>query len=311
LLYCLKGNSEVLKRLFIEEKAKKHVVLWPQDDDKLEKLKRLFSSNSLFGGIEAVRIIDFDKWRKPEKEMVIDLLKRIQVKSEVFLETNKTYDLECKTLNFSRPQPWKPKDWHTHIDKIARKLGVMIEKRAISTLFQNSGPDEMLIYSELKKLKSLGKTITHEDILKYSFVSNRINLELLAIKTITGQHNGLFEKLQDLAVNFSIFLSVVTGILIDIGRLKEETSSIHTPDWKEIQSISKTTGIALGRTARLMGFSFSGSTETSVNTLKYFSSKKLNKVLIELQKLDEKLKTGNSDQSFVFLELLHIFQTGN
>lgn len=310
-MYCLKGDSEVLKRLFIEEKTKSHVVLWPQDDDKLEKLKRLFSSNSLFGGIEAIRIIDFDKWKKPEKELVIDLLKRIQIKSDVFLEADQTYDLECKTLNFALPQPWKPRDWYAHIDRIARKLGVVIEKRAISTLFQNTGPDEMLIYSELKKLKSLGKTITHEDVLKYSFVSNKMTLESLAIKAITGQHDGLFEKLENLDVNFSVFLSVITGILIAIGRLKEEFPDSRTPSWKEILSLSKTTGIKTGRVARLVGFSFSGSNETPVNTLNLFSFKKLNWALIELQKLDEKLKTGNSDQSFVFLELLYTFQKGN
>ncbi|AKI97882.1 hypothetical protein [Kosmotoga pacifica] len=308
MIFCLMGDSEVLKELFVKSKVNSVKIIFPDDSDKLEKLERALTSSMMFVENDGIWLKKFKKWNKKEKSICVPLIEHVGKEMTLFVEDEVINGCEKKT--FELPKYWDKKNWKLFICKLASNLKIEIEKDAAERLFELFGGKEWAIFSELKKLKTLGKKITVADVDLYTFALSNITTEEIAMDILKNRNSRtLINKMEKKSVSFLPLLSSLTRLILDLGLVKEALLSYDRPltNWKSILELERITGIKTGRLAKLVGFAFSG-TSGGINLVEHYDLSELKRALTELQKLDEAYKNGELGEKSGILELMNLFQ---
>lgn len=314
MIYCLIGNSDLLKRLFISEHSGTKIVN-PDDDNKINKLRSYISMSGMFGEDGPIVIKKLAKWKKDEKQQVIELLRKARDHNDFIVEGDLPKDFETKKFNFATPKPWDDRGWGQYIRNLATKLGISVDNNAAMFLAKAVGNDEMTIMNELQKLKNLQRTISVDDIRNYSYNVNE-NLDSFIFNIVTKKHNGLIEEFSKPGgFPLPLIISVIGKLLLEIGIVNElSNNNTGSFSWKEIDGLTKRISaeypslnkLKSPRVAKICGFTFSKG-EKIPNLLSLYSQKDIHTFLIKLQAVDEESKSGIINSQVAFIRLLDIF----
>lgn len=308
MIYCLLGDSHILKKLFINSIGPSYKNVFPEDNDKLSKIKDLLGSNNMFSQSNAIYVRHLDKWKKEEIQEFIKFLESsvLPEGTDLFVDGNLKVT-ECKKKSFKLPPPWKKELWLNHITKLSKGLNIEITKRASEKMFETVGANEELIYSELKKLGVLERTITDNDIEKYSYIFQEKNYTEFAYNLLRGKVNNLHFELIKERSTFPIIIAVLTKIVTTIGRIKAELSLEEKRNWNTIKQLAKKFQCNTSTIANIIGFRFSGDDEEQPDLQKKYSMNDLQNLLLYLQNLDEAFKVGKFNEFISFMKLIEYF----
>lgn len=313
MIYCLTGNSELLKRFFISEHSGTKIVDL-DDSDKISRLRNYISLSGMFGEESPIVIRSFTKWKKDEKQQTVELLRKVKDYTDFIVEGDLPQGFETKKLNFVTPKPWDDSGWGQYVKKLAGKLGISIDNNAALFLSKAVGNDELTILNELEKLKNLQRIISIEDINNYSYNVNE-NLDSFVFKIISKNHKGLLEEFSKPGgFPLPLIISIIGKLLLEIS-IVGELSSTNSFSWKEIDSLTKKISseypslkkIKSQRVAKICGYSFSKSENKMPSLLNLYSKREIKILLLKLQEIDEESKSGFTNPQLAFIKLLDIF----
>lgn len=308
MIYCLLGDSQILKKLFIGLKRSEYKNIFPEDNEKISKIRDLLGSNNMFSQSEAIFVRQLNKWKKEEVQGFEKFLKDsvLPENTDLFVDGNLKLK-ECKKKTFKLPPPWKKELWLTHIAKLSEGLGIEITKKACEKMYETVGANEEIIYSELEKLGVLNRNITEYDIEKYSYVFQEKNYNEFAYNLLRGKVNNLsFELLKERST-LPIIIAILSRIATNIGRLKSVMDVEKNPDWKTVTILAKKLECKTSTIANIIGFRFSREHEEQPNLQNKYSLKDLKLLLLYLQTLDEAFKEGKLNEFITYMKLIEYF----
>ncbi|MFO7882891.1 MAG: hypothetical protein R6U52_10190 [Kosmotogaceae bacterium] len=305
MVYCLLGDSNILKKIFVIKVSPDYVNIFPEDNEKISKLRNILGSNNMFSQSNAVYLRQLDKWKKEEIEELVEFLESTVFPDNTDLFVDGRIKLKrCKKKIFKSPPPWKKEQWLNHINKLSEGLGVEIANEASEKIFETVGANEELIYSELQKLGILERQITENDIEKYSYVYKEKNYNEFAYNLLRGKTDKIPYELIKERSTFPIIIAIITRTVETIGRMKSILTVETTPDWKTITELAKKLKCKTSTVANIVGFRFSGEDENQPNLHKKYSLTDLQNLLLYLQSIDESFKEGRINEFVAFMNLI-------
>lgn len=308
MIYCLLGDSLILKKMFIKSVRPNYKTVFPEDNDKLSKIRDFIGSNNMFSQSNAIYVRQLAKWKKEEVQKFIKFLESFKLPENTDLFVDGNLKIKgCKKRSFELPPPWKKELWLNHITKLSKGLNIEITERASEKMFESVGTSEELIYSELKKLGILERTITESDIEKYSYVFQEKNYTEFAYSLLRGKVNSLsFELIRERST-FPIIIAVLTRIVTTTGRIKAELNIEEKYNWNTIKNIAKKLQCKTSTIANIIGFRFSRDDEEQPDLQKKYSLNDLQNLLLHLQTLDEAFKEGRFNEFISYMKLIEYF----
>ncbi len=305
MIYCLLGDSLVLKKIYVNSVRANFISVLPEDSEKISKLRNILGSNNMFSESNAIYLRQLDKWKKEEIQELKDFLKStvLPENTDLFID----WDLklkECKKKTFKLPPPWKKEQWLNHIKKLSNALGVEITGKTCEKIFETIGTNEQLIYTELKKLEVLERKITEKDIEIYSYVFKEKNYNEFAYNLLRGKIEKIPFELINERNTFPIIVAILSRTVTTLGRMKTLLSMERNPDWKTIAKLAKELDCKTIIIANVVGFQFSGDDEKQPNLHEKYSLKDLQSLLLYLQSLDESFKEGRVSEFVAFTNLI-------
>lgn len=304
MIYQLSGSSEILKELFLRDKAPLCQNIGPEMTDKAAKMSALLSSSRMFGE-KPIRLLDFDKWKRDERRAVEELLKNLPEEANVFLDGSLSSEIPATRVAFELPKPWEDEKWVSHARTLAQALGMDAARNALELLIERVGSDEFRIFKELEKLKTVTGELEVDLVQRYVTCEREVEVESLVFDFLENVEKYLSE-LDRLQLPFPLFSSVLSRTLLEIGTIIELRRDPRPAGWAEIKRLSALSRISVSKTARIVGFNFAGSKQKREDLTRLFDLERVQTLLVSLQEVDENAKSGETTQELAYLDLARV-----
>ncbi len=298
MVYVLYGDSEYKKKKFIDNLVKERNVevkkIYPDSENKLEELKNSLSTSFLFSEDLLLVLVDFDDWKKDEKEQAQQLLKGAE-RDVVLLTDKKPTKLpkDWQILELSLPEEWKSDEWKEYIHQISKEQDYPLSKDLVEIFFEYVGADEYGIISEIEKLKLANvKNVEEAKEIIYRRTHSKLDEFTFAITEL--RKNDALAILDDIVEHFEgpyITASLFSHIN-DLLFLRTHVEPKQKYDWGDFKKYSTNYGIALPKVMRFLGGKFKNQEYIPVNHITLYTPEYLSDVIIKVYKLDRAFKIG-------------------
>ena len=82
-------KEELIKKLLKDEKTE-YIRIHPDDPDKLNFLRSIIKTRTIFSGKTVVDIIDFDSWKSQEQKRLLELIKSVPEDVHIFVRSQRS-----------------------------------------------------------------------------------------------------------------------------------------------------------------------------------------------------------------------------
>ena len=291
-------KEELIKKLLKDEKAE-YIRIHPDDPDKLNFLRSIINTRTLFSGKTVVDIIDFDSWRSQEQKRFLELVKNVPEDVHIFVRSQKS---TAKGVNLDLPKPWETDKWLEWIEKRFRESGLKITKDALQLFFSKVGTNDLLIEREIEKLKAYSETgnISAEDVEEVVFTYQSPGYDEFCFAVSEGKRRLAHALLSQMWKNTEpvVISAVLVNHFLDLFKLVVLVTRKRYYTWPDISKISKELGMPVPRVARFLGFAFKAWKFKVINHLLYYDTTKLESILRKLYELDRSVKSEEDPKPF-------------
>ncbi|MBN2218994.1 MAG: DNA polymerase III subunit delta [Kosmotogaceae bacterium] len=301
MIYEMLGDSDVLKDLFILERAEGHLTISEDMPDKENRFRMAVSTAGMFGK-KPVRLSGYDSWKKEERVEIEKLLPLFQDEIDVFIDGEVNSKVKSEKKVFGLPKPWEEEKWNDHIIRISEYAGMKISRATAESLLRKVGRREYRLLRELEKLSVVSNEIDELTVERLIDFDKEIEVESLAFDFLSRKEGFLGSSRKSM-IPFAYFSSVLLKIIIDLGTIIEKKKGKMNISWSEIKKLSNTIGIGTARIARLVGYSFSNTIEQRIDLTRVYSIERLNRLINLLQEIDESIKNGKVDSEIAYFRL--------
>ena len=292
-------KEEIVKKL-LREKDVEYVRIHPEDEDKIDFLKKAIATRSIFSGKRVIDILDFDSWKVQEKNQFLELIKSVPEDVHIFVRTQKAVG---KGIALELPKPWESEKWIEYIEKRFRDHGLVVEKDAVQLFYSKVGQNDALIEREIEKLKSYTQTgkVTVQDVEEVVYSYHTPGFDELCFAISEGKRryaHALLNRFWKTSDPVAI-VSALANHFVELYKVVSLVPKKKVYGWTDVSNFSKQLGIAIPRLARFLGFAFKSWNFTVVNHLLYYDSEKVKAILRRLWELDRAVKGEEDPKPFI------------
>jgi len=300
-ILMLVGEDTVGKKLYLLKNFDVIVSIWSDEKDRISKARELMGTGTMFNEAEkAIVFRELDKWSKKDLKKLRQIVEEMKLeKLNIVLDVQdekrlKGHDFHVDEKHeFRLPKPWEDERWIRETQELAEELGTHVNTETARALLNRLGQNKELIYAELCKL-SMEKTgeIREEDIFELTPILKPEGLENF-LEMVGKRSRQAVEVLKEIpaSVEVSLVISGLYSMFKDLLTLKLHFPQGEKVNWKIVKKLSTDLKISTGKVAKFLGFKFKSSS-SAVNILDLWGIKEIERVLVELQRLEQGIKDG-------------------
>ncbi|PLV58770.1 DNA polymerase III subunit delta [Thermotoga sp. KOL6] len=292
-------KEELIKKALSKEKDVEYIRIHPDDPDKLNFIKSVINTKTIFSGKTVIDIVDFDSWKAQDQKRFLELVKNVPPDVYIFVRSQKTKE---KGVTLDLPKPWETDKWLEWIERRFRENGLKITKDALQLFFSKVGTNDLLVEREIEKLKAYSDTgeVTAEDVEEVVFTYQTPGYDEFCFAVSEGKRKLAHALLSQLwkTTEPVVIAAALVNHFLDLFKLVVLVTRKRYYTWPDISKISKELNIPVPRVARFLGFSFKTWKFKVINHLLYYDIDKLKEILRKLYDLDRTVKSEEDPKPF-------------
>ena len=324
MLYYFVGEDEWEKERKMREIAKISgtTQIFKVDNtvpNHAEWLKGFVVNESLFSNNAVVVIRAFDEWAKNERQSIEKVIGRMKEKGHFIFSTDVLQNSLARKipkeniLRFEIPKPWEERAWIDWIKQKASLIGLHTSDSVCRAILDKVGTNADLLVSEIYKLLVYtcpDHNVEEKDIeavvFDYANKSTEQLTDSIGRRALSDAVNALYE-LRKGGVSHIMVISVIANYFHQLlkVRLLLERDRVDPKNWNDVVKVAKLLNLTRGRAAKLIGFTFSSSSnERRIRPCFAYTQEEMKEDLLSLFDLDIDVKSTSLEPWFSILEFL-------
>ncbi|BBE31906.1 DNA polymerase III subunit delta [Tepiditoga spiralis] len=301
------GDSLIKKELIIKKFfTNNNFEKLSKENYTFEKINTLLSTRGMFTKKKDILIENFDDFKTSQKKEITSLLNNEILTDGILIVSSKK---EIKNINFDEkkkaflPKPWEEDKWIKFINELAEPK--KIKNEASEYLLSLLGNNDLYLYGEIKKLKIYSNEfITFNDVVEIGSNFSKSNLEDFFYYLSSKKINEVIKHFKNISNNdfdSIMFNSFAFKYFFDLYKVISFVEKKNKYTWPEVEKIKNETKVNSQRVRNFLGINFKNDKIKKINLVKLYEIKELRNILIEIEKIDRKLKIG-ADHRVIFLD---------